>query len=192
MSSGPLRHPRSNSAPLRIDKRIYLPKSLAYVQEVSLQSLEGPPQSSIFVSARTWNSNTKTRAYREQILEGNRIHTDSLGGKMPEDIKPFLNTHILKARLSPPLELESLEKTRSMAAQLGSDSKRKVIDLVRETVMFPIEHPDIQKGGDGAWYTLSLPNELLYPGRVLAPEPIVADIVGPTGREKKLLPSIIR
>ena len=66
---------------------------------------------------------------------------------MPEELKSFASTQILKQRGSPQLEDEAVSKVIDAVEELADSTEGPTAKLIR-TDMFPFERPGIAEGGN--------------------------------------------
>ncbi|KAG9233357.1 hypothetical protein BJ875DRAFT_442313 [Amylocarpus encephaloides] len=103
-------------------------------------------------------------------LYNNYITLDYSGRQMPEELRTFASTQILKQRESPQLGDEAVSRVIDMAEELADSTEGPTAKLIR-TDMFPFERPGIVEGGNSPWSTVALPNNPEYQYDVSAPEP---------------------
>lgn len=174
--SSPNLHPsrppsnRPKSCPAAIDISIYTPASLATIKEISQQQYAeslGPGSG----ASRSSRPGTSHALYRGSLYN-NFITIDYSGKQMPQDLREYTNTHILKQRESPQLGDDSVSKVIETAEELADSTEGPTTKLIR-TAMFPFEHSDIGEGGNSPWNTTALPNNPEYEYDLAAPNPDV-------------------
>ena len=89
---------------------------------------------------------------------------------MPEELRTFASTQILKQRESPQLGDERVSKVIDTMEELADSTEGPTAKLIR-TDMFPFERPGIAEGGNSPWSTAALPNNPEYQYDVSAPKP---------------------
>lgn len=94
-------------------------------------------------------------------LYNNYITLDYSGRQMPEELRTFASTQILKQRESPQLGDEAVSKVIDTVEELADSTEGPTAKLMR-TGMFPFERPGIAEGGNSSWNTLALPNNPDY------------------------------
>ncbi|MCJ1259513.1 hypothetical protein MMC24_007351 [Lignoscripta atroalba] len=112
-SSPPNSRPRSAPAQFSgretlaaIDEPIYQPTSLATVGQMSQQPGQALRPDSI-TSGQSSRPSTSSPVYRS-ILANNYVIMDHTGTQIPEEVRAFIDTHILKGRSSPLLTGETV------------------------------------------------------------------------------------
>lgn len=103
-------------------------------------------------------------------LYNNHITLDYSGRQMPEELRTFASTQILKQRESPQLGDERVSKVIDTMEELADSTEGPTAKLIR-TDMFPFERPGIAEGGNSPWSTAALPNNPEYQYDVSAPKP---------------------
>ena len=115
---------------------------------------------------------TSSAAYRS-ILQINGVRIDHKGRKIPNELRKFIDTDILKKR---PFELstEDVVDTEDTAIRIADKTEANVYDLL-DTAMFPVKRRDIDRGGNTPWSTKALPRitRISYPHPLAAPKPDV-------------------
>ena len=107
--------------------------------------------------------------YRSTLYR-NYVTLDCSGRQMPEELKTFASTQILKRRESPQLEDERVSNVIDAMEELADTTEGPVANLIR-TDMFPFKHPGIAEGGNSQWSTAALPNNPGYQYDISAPKP---------------------
>ena len=168
--SPPSDRPSSCPATVDISKDKRTPPSLATIKQMSQQpSQYGGNVGSGSGTSQSGRPGTSHPLYRG-TLYNNYITLDYSGRQMPEDLRTFASTQILKQRGSPQLGDEVVSKVIDMAEELADSTEGPTGKLIR-TDMFPFERPGIAEGGDSAWSTVALPNNPEYQYDVSAPKP---------------------
>ena len=91
---------------------------------------------------------------------------------MPQEVREYTNTRILKRRESPQLGDDSVSKVIETAEELADSTEGPTSKLIR-TAMFPLERSGIGEGGNSPWNTTALPNNPEYEYDLSAPKPDV-------------------
>ena len=168
--SPPSDRPSSCPATVDVSKDKRTPPSLATIKQMSQQpSQYGGNVGSGSGTSQSGRPGTSHPLYRG-TLYNNYITLDYSGRQMPEDLRTFASTQILKQRGSPQLGDEVVSKVIDMAEELADSTEGPTGKLIR-TDMFPFERPGIAEGGDSAWSTVALPNNPEYQYDVSAPKP---------------------
>jgi len=146
------------------------PPSLATIKQMSQQpSQHGENVGSSSGTSQSSKPGTSHPLYRG-TLYNNHITLDYSGRKMPEDLRTFADTRILKQRGSPQLGDEAVSKVIDTVEELADSTEGPTAKLIR-TDMFPFDRPGISEGGDSPWSTVALPNNPEYQYDVSAPKP---------------------
>ncbi|MCJ1230419.1 hypothetical protein MMC12_007093 [Toensbergia leucococca] len=141
--------------------------SLATIQQMSQQY--GENASSGLGTSQSGKPGTSHPLYRG-TLYNNYITLDYSGRQMPEELRTFANTKILKQRESPELGDEAVSKVIDTVEELADSTEGPTAKLIR-TDMFPFERSGIMEGGNSPWSTVALPNNPEYQYDVSAPKP---------------------
>lgn len=143
-------------------------------QQLSFNVLHGRSQSQwqsidagSVASGRSSRLSTSHPDYRK-ILRNNGIKIDDIGEKIPADLRRFLDTHILKERLSK-LSPEAIDAAVETAISMGESSEANVYSLA-DTAILPIKRPGIGRGGNTPWCSDVLPRNEVYPYPLAAPK----------------------
>lgn len=107
--------------------------------------------------------------YRGTLYK-NYITLDYSGRQMPEELRTFASTQILKQRESPQLGDETVSKVIDTVEELADSTEGPTAKLIR-TDMFHFERLGIAEGGNSPWSTAALPNNPEYQYDVSAPKP---------------------
>lgn len=118
-------------------------------------------------SARSSSESTSHADYRK-ILRNNGVHIDYTGVRIPEELRGFLDLHILKER-STKLSAEAISRAVETALKTADDPEYNIYNLTN-TAMFPIKRPDIGCGGNTPWLSDALPRNTIYPASLAAPK----------------------
>ncbi|KAL9584224.1 MAG: hypothetical protein Q9212_002253 [Teloschistes hypoglaucus] len=104
-----------------------------------------------------------------RILHVNRVRIDLTGEKIPKELRSFIDTHILKQRLS---QLSPIEVAEVVECVLGiaNNVENDVYNLVN-TPMFPIRRLGMRRGGNMPWYNDGLPKGTLSTTPLSIPKP---------------------
>ena len=155
--SPPNDRPSSCPATLDVNKHRTTPLSLAAIQQMSQQQSQyGDNAGSSSITSQSGRPGTSHPMYRG-TLYNNYITLDYSGRQMPEELRSFASTQILKQRESPQLEDEGVSKVIDAVEELADSTEGPTAKLIR-TDMFPFEHPGIGEGGNSPWNTVASPN----------------------------------
>ena len=102
-------------------------------------------------SGRNTRSVTSHRNYRS-TLRNNGIYFDHTGAKIPQELREFLDSSILKQQSDPPTP-EAIAEAINTATQIADSPESNVYNLTG-TAMLPIPRADTGSGGNTPWYTL--------------------------------------
>ncbi|MCJ1410524.1 hypothetical protein MMC19_004609 [Ptychographa xylographoides] len=138
---------------------------LETIKQMSQQRNVGPGS----VASQSGRPGTGHPLYRGSLLY-NRVTMDYSGKKMPEELRDFTTTQVLKDRESPQLGDEAVSKVIETAEELADSSEGPTSKLLR-TAMFPLERYGIGEGGNAPWNTDALPNNPEYQYDLSAPKP---------------------
>lgn len=89
---------------------------------------------------------------------------------MPDKLREYVNTEILRRREPAELDDRSVSNVIKVAARIAESAESQTAKLIA-TVMFPIENDGIVEGGNSQWSTVALPNNPQYPHTLSAPKP---------------------
>lgn len=168
--SPPISRPSSCPATVDVDKVKRTPPSLATIKQMSHQpSQYGENVGSGSGTSQIGRPGTSHPLYRG-TLYNNYITLDYSGRQMPEELRTFASTQILKRRESPQLGDERVSKVIDTMEELADNTEGPTAKLMR-TDMFPFEHPGIAEGGNSPWSTAALPNNSEYQYDISAPKP---------------------
>ena len=157
-------------ATVDVDKAKCTPPSLATIKQMSQQlSQYGEIVGSGSGTSQSGRPGTSHPLYRG-TLYNNHITLDYSGRQMPEELRTFARTQILKQRESPQLDDETVSKVIDTVEELADSTEGPTAKLIR-TDMFPFECPGIAEGGNSPWSTVALPNNPEYQYDVSAPKP---------------------
>ena len=166
----PSDRPSTCPAIVDINKAKHTPLSLAIIKQMVQQpSQHGGNGGSGLGSSQSGRPGTSHPLYRG-TLYNNYITLDYSGRQMPEELKTFASTQILKQRESPQLGDETVSKVMDTVEELADSTEGPTAKLIR-TDMFPFERPGLAEGGNSPWNTTALPNNPEYQYDVSAPKP---------------------
>lgn len=166
----PSDRPSTCPATVDVDKAKRTPPSLATIKQMSQQpSKYGENVGSGSGTSQSGRPGTSHPLYRS-TLYNNYITLDYSGRQMPEELRTFASTQILKQRESPQLGDETVSKVIDTVEELADSTEGPTVKLIR-TDMFPSERPGIAEGGNSPWSTVALPNNPEYQYDVSAPKP---------------------
>ncbi|KAL8745630.1 MAG: hypothetical protein Q9190_002261 [Brigantiaea leucoxantha] len=165
----PSNRPSSCPSTLNLDKSKYSPPSFALIKSMFQQPFQpGQNPGTGLCAPQGSKVGTSHWLYRE-VLYGNYVTMDVTGRQMPEELRTFVNTQILKQRESS-LEDEAISKVLDTAEEIANSTEYTTSELFK-TAMFPFEHPGIVKGGGSQWNTIALPNDPECALNLSAPKP---------------------
>lgn len=168
--SVPSDRPSTCPAALDVDKAKRTPPSLATIKQMSQQASQyGEDVGSGSATSQSGRPGTSHPLYRGTLYK-NYITLDYSGRQMPEELRTFASTQILKQRESPQLGDETVSKVIDTVEGLADSTESPTAKLIR-TDMFPFECPGIAEGGNSPWNTVALPNNPEYQYDVSAPKP---------------------
>ena len=168
--SFPSDRPSTCPAIVDVNKAKRTPPSLATIKQMSQQpSNNGESGGSGSGTSQSGRPGTSHPLYRGMLFN-NYITLDYSGRQMPEELRTFANTQILKQRESPQLGDETVSKVIDTVEELADSTEGPTAKLIR-TDMFPFERSGIAEGGNSPWSTAALPNNPEYQYDVLAPKP---------------------
>ena len=145
--SPPNDRPSSCPAALDVNKHKPAPLSLAAIRQMSQQQSQyGDNAGYSSITSQSGRPGTSHPMYRG-TLYNNYITLDYSGRQMPEELRSFANTQILKQRGSPQLEDEAISKVIDAVEELADSTEGPTAKLIR-TDMFPFERPGIAEGGN--------------------------------------------
>ncbi|KAI4169336.1 MAG: hypothetical protein LQ346_008974 [Caloplaca aetnensis] len=110
-------------------------------------------------SGRNARSVTSHPDYRS-TLRNNGIYIDHTGVKIPQELREFLDSNILKQQ-SDPLTPDAIAEAVNTAIEIADSPKSNIYDL-NGTAMLPIKRSDVGRGGNIPWYTDTLPKIKAY------------------------------
>ncbi|MCJ1449593.1 MAG: hypothetical protein MMC23_010115 [Stictis urceolatum] len=119
-------------------------------------------------SGRNPRSVTTHPDYRS-ILRNNNIYMDRTGVKIPQELREFLDSSILKQQSSP-LTPEEIAEAVNTATDIADSPESNIYDLIG-TAMLPIKRSDVGRGGNTPWYTDQLPKSDEYDISLAQPKP---------------------
>ena len=178
-----LPHPRSfsgrrpDSAPPRLgageglqglEAGTVQPPSTAIIKRMAPPRLQGSVEGSV-TSTPTSRPGTSSRIYRS-VIHTNGIQLDDTGDEMPEEIREFVKTTVLKERTSSRLGQESIRKVKTIVKMLADNAEASILDLIH-TDIFPEMGLGIGRGGNTPWSPEPLPRNDIYPYRLSIPKP---------------------
>jgi hypothetical protein len=168
--SSPSHRPSTCPATLDVSRDKRTPPSLARIKQTSQQpSQHGDNVGSVSGTSQSGKPGTSHPLYRG-TLYNNDIAMDYSGRQMPEELRTFANTQILKQRGSPQLGDEAVSKVIDTVEKIADSTEGPTAKLIR-TDMFPFERPGIAEGGNSPWSTVALPNNPEFQYDVSAPKP---------------------
>lgn len=166
--SPPISRPSSCPATVDVDKVKRTPPSLETIKQMSQQPARyGENVGYSLGPSQTTRPGTSHPEYRTTLCN-NFITLDASGRQMPEELRTFVSTQILKQRESPQLGDEKVSEVIDTAQELADATENA--DLIN-TGMFPFHRPGIAKGGNSPWSTVALPNNPEYMYDLSAPKP---------------------
>ena len=146
------------------------PPSLATLKQMSQQpSQYGENVGSGSGTSQSGRPGTSHPLYRG-TLYNNYITLDYSGRQMPEELRTFASTQILKQRESPQLGDEAVAKVIDTVEELADSTEGPTAKLIR-TDMFPLERSGIAEGGNSPWSNIASPNNPEYQYDISAPKP---------------------
>lgn len=168
--SPPSDRPSTCPATVDVSKDKRTTPSLATIKQMSQKpSHYGENVGSGSGTSQSGKPGTSHPLYRG-TLYNNYITLDYSGRQMPEELRTFASTQILKQRESPQLGDEAVSKVIDTMEELADSTEGPTAKLIR-TDMFPFECPGTAEGGNSPWSTVALPNNPEYQYDVSAPKP---------------------
>lgn len=168
--SPPSNRPSTCPATVDVSEDKHTHPSLATINQTSQQ----PSQYGENVGLGSGTSQSSKPGTSHPLYRGtlynNNITLDYSGRRMPEELRTFASTQILKQRGSPQLGDEAVSKVIDRVEELADSTEGPTAKLIR-TDMFPFERSGIAEGGDSPWSTIALPNNPEYQYDVSAPKP---------------------
>ena len=168
-TSPPSDRPSTCPAIVDVSKDQRTPPSLAAIKQISQQPSQHGENGSGSVTSQSGKPGTSHPLYRGTLYD-NFITLDYSGRQMPEELRTFASTQILKQRASPQLGDEAVSKMIDTVEELADSTEGPTAKLIR-TDMFPFERPGVAEGGNSPWNTVALPNNPQYQYNVYAPMP---------------------
>lgn len=169
-SSPPSNRPSTCPATLDISKQKHTPPSLEAIKQVSQQLPQyGENVGTYSGDSQSGKPSTSHPLYRGTLFN-NFVSLDYSGRRIPQELRTFADTKILKQRESPQLEDEAVSKVIDTAEELADSTEGPTAKLIR-TDMFPFERPGLAEGGNSTWSTTPLPNNPEYQYNISAPKP---------------------
>ena len=171
-TSHPIDRPSTCPATIDVSKDKHTPLSLTTIKQMSQPSSQyGEKVGSGSGTSQSGRPGTSHPLYRG-TLYNNYITLDYSGRQIPEELRTFVSTQILKRRESPQLGDEAVSKVIDTVEELADSTEGPTAKLIR-TDMFPFERPGIAEGGNSPWSTVALPNNPEYQYDISAPKPDV-------------------
>ncbi|KAL8900922.1 MAG: hypothetical protein Q9207_005455 [Kuettlingeria erythrocarpa] len=121
-------------------------------------------------SGRNARSVTSHPDYRS-TLRNNGVYIDHTGAKIPQELREFLDSSILKQQ-SDPLTPDAIAEAVKTAIEIADSPESNIYDL-NGTAMIPIKRSDVGRGGNTPWYTDTLPKTEAYGIPLAQPKPDV-------------------
>ena len=113
---------------------------------------------------------TSHTGYRK-ILRSNGVFLDPTGEKIPQELRTFIDSKILKER-STQLSPDGIAKAVKTAVDISESPVGNVYFLADTlTGVLPIKRGDVGFGRDTVWYTEGLPRNEAYEYSLAAPKP---------------------
>jgi hypothetical protein len=125
---------------------------LEFLEEISTRTRMGPSNG----------------LYRS-VLEENGVQIDSSGKRIPEELRVFLDSHIL-GKPSPTLSSETIDAIRNLVYSIESKAEDSVYELV-STQLLPITRDGVEKASCLTWNTERLPKDEESGWSITAPKP---------------------
>ena len=163
---------RPSTCPATVDasKDKRTPPSLATIKQMPQQPIQyGDNVGSCSGTSQSGRPGPSHPMYRG-TLYNNYITLDYSGRQMPQELRTFASTQILKQRGSPQLGDEAVSKVIDTVEELADSTEGPSAKLIR-TDMFPFERPGIAEGGNSQWSTVALPNNPEHQYDLSAPKP---------------------
>ncbi|KAM5475864.1 hypothetical protein MauCBS54593_000546 [Microsporum audouinii] len=121
-------------------------------------------------SARSSRLPTSHPDYRS-ILRNNGVYIDHTGAKIPQELRCFLDSDILKER-SASLSPQAIAEALNTAVEIADSPEGNIYDLA-STALLPIKHSDVGRGSNTPWYTDGLPRKDAFDTPLAQPKPDV-------------------
>ena len=159
----PSDRPLTCPATVDVDKAKRTPPALGPIKQMSHQTSQ-------YGENVGFSTGASSHPLYRGTLYNNYITLDYSGRQMPEELRTFASTQILKQRESPQLEDETVSKVIDTVEELADSTEGPTAKLIR-TDMFPFERPGIAEGENSSWSTLALSNNSEYQYDISAPKP---------------------
>ena len=124
---------------------------------------------SVTQGSQSGKPTTSSPLYRETIFYNNVI-MDLNGMRIPQTLKDFVKSDILKERTSPSLSDAAVSEVMEKAAKLADSTEGPTNTIIRSD-MFPLGHVGVTEGGNTLWNTVALPRNPDYEHELSAPKP---------------------
>ena len=159
---------RASSCPPSIDlsKTHRLPLSTAAIKQMA--QTQSQYTDSVAQGSQSGKPTTSSPLYRETIFYNN-ISMDLSGRGMPQNLKDFIKTDILKER-SPTLDDAAVNEVIDTALEIAESTEGPTNTIIRSH-MFPLKHAGVAEGGNTLWNTIALPRNPDYEHELSAPKP---------------------
>ena len=103
-----------------------------------------------------------------RTLRKNGICIDHTGGKIPPELRSFLDLHILKERSSK-LSPEAIAEAVHTAIDIADSPEGNLYEL-QDTAILPIKRSNVGRGGNTIWFPDGLPSNEVYGIPLAAPK----------------------
>ena len=135
-----------------------------------LESMDTPSGSPSRASRATSQITTSCPEYRDTLMK-NGVIIDSIGAKMPAAVHDLVAAYVLKGRLSPPLEKDTISSMLQRIQSIWSQGESSVHRMVNEPRLFPIHDiVGIAEGSDAIWSVDALPRREEWTGDLIRPK----------------------
>ena len=111
------------------------------------------------VSQKSERLNSSSPLFRG-VLKANRLLIDEMGDHIPPEVQALVDRHFRKARDSPKLGIETVEKVRQNIKKLWHNAEPSLSGIFVEP-LFPTT-TDLAQGGDTLWNSQALPRNPSY------------------------------
>ncbi|KAI9885186.1 MAG: hypothetical protein M1823_003025 [Watsoniomyces obsoletus] len=168
---------RPSSCPATVDVSVAAkraPPLFARIRRLSTHASEfgpngGPGPGAGSVTSGSGRPGPSHQMYRSTLYH-NGIVLDYAGHELPEELRTFANTDILRQRESPQLDDEAVHKVIETVGDVADTTEASTARLIW-TDMFPLHRPGLAEGWGNSWSTTAIPNNPEYLHDVSAPRP---------------------
>ncbi|EGE02752.1 hypothetical protein TEQG_01789 [Trichophyton equinum CBS 127.97] len=157
---------RANSCPPSLNCRN--PPDLIFHQEPVSEARTQSHEQGSSGSTRSSRPAISQPNYRS-ILRNNGVYIDYTGEKVPQQLRDFLDSDILKRR-STSISPQKITEVVNTAIAIAESPETYVYDLVGTTIL-PVKRFDVGRGSNTPWHTYTLPRKEHYHTPIMQPKP---------------------